>query len=171
MATKKGVKKEDELIVQEKVIIPKTKQPRDLNELIRVTSICNSRLTYISKSQGGYRIDWDRFGEENWIEYKELINMRSSQRVFFEEPWIICDFEVLQDLKVDHYYKNIIDLDDIDSVFTKSVDDLIKTLKIVPNGIKELIVDRAMELIKEKKLDSLNIIEAIQTTLNVELMA
>lgn len=149
----------------------KIKKQRDMNELIRVINITNSRLTYISKSQNGYRIDWDQFGEENWIEYKELLNMRGSQRKFFEEPWIMCDFDVLEDLKVDKYYKNIIDLDNLDTVFNKSAKELEKTLKIVPNGIKKLIVDRAIELIKNKALDRISVIETIEKTLNIELMA
>ena len=129
----------------------------------------NTPLVYESKNQIGYRVDWDGFLQENWIEYKELINMRNSQRAFFEQPWVICDWEVLVDLKVDHYYKNIIDLEDLDSIFKKSSEELEKTLKIVPMGIKKLIVDRAFELRREKKLDSLNTIETIEKTLNIDL--
>ena len=80
-----------------------------------------------------------------------------------------CDWEVLVDLKVDKYYKNIIDLEKLDDVFEKSPEELEKTLKIVPSGIKKLILDRAFELRREKKIDSLNIIETIEKTLNVDL--
>ena len=55
--------------------------------------------------------------------------MRNSQRSFFKEPWVICDWDVLVDLKVDSYYKNIIDLENLDKVFQKSPQDLEKTLK------------------------------------------
>lgn len=145
------------------------KKQRDMNELINVVCITNSSLVYESKNQIGYRVDWDGYLQENWIEYKELINMRGSQRAFFEQPWIICDWDVLVDLKVDHYYKNIIDLENLDDVFKKTINELIETLQIVPNGIKNLIVDRAYELRREKKLDSLNVIEAIEKTLNIDL--
>lgn len=145
------------------------RKARDMDELISVVCITNSPLVYESKNQLGYRVDWSGYLQENWIEYKELINMRGSQRAFFEEPWIICDWDVLVDLKVDHYYKNIIDLENLDAIFEKSVEEIENTLKIAPKGIQSLIVDRAFELRREKKLDSLNVIETIEKTLNIDL--
>lgn len=155
--------------ITQSVVAPEIRKQRDMNEMISVVCITNTPLVYESKNQIGYRVDWDGFLQENWMEYKELINMRSSQKAFFEQPWVICDWDVLVDLKVDHYYKNIINLENLDEVFTKSPKELEKTLKIVPIGIKKLIIDRAFELRREKKLDSLSIIEAIEKTLNVDL--
>jgi hypothetical protein len=149
----------------------KKARKRDMDELIRVVCITNTPLVYVSKNQVGYRVDWGGFLEENWIEYRELINMRNSQRAFFEQPWIICDWEVLEDLKVDQYYKNIIDLENLDKVFHKSPEELEKTLKIVPEGIRKLIMDRAFEMVRNKELDSLSTIKVIEKTLNVDLEA
>ncbi len=157
----------DKLI--ESTVESEKKKQRDMNELVSVICITNNPLVYESKNQAGYRIDWDGYLQENWIEYKELINMRGSQRAFFEKPWIICDWDVLVDLKVDHYYKNIIDLENLDDVFKKSTEELEQTLKIVPKGIKDLIVDRAFELRRKKELDSLSVIETIEKTLNIDL--
>lgn len=142
---------------------------RDMNELIRVVCITNAPLVYESRSQLGYRVYWDGYLSEAWMEYKELINMRNTYRAFFERPWIICDWDVLEDLRVEQYYKNIIDLENLDDVFKKTPKELEKTLKEVPDGIKALIVDRAFELRREKKLDSLSVIETIEKTLNVDL--
>lgn len=142
---------------------------RDMNELIRVVCITNAPLVYESRSQLGYRVYWDGYLSEAWMEYKELINMRNTYRAFFERPWIICDWDVLEDLRVEQYYKNIIDLENLDDVFKKTPKELEKTLKEIPDGIKALIVDRAFELRREKKLDSLSVIETIEKTLNVDL--
>ena len=142
---------------------------RDMNELIKVVCITNAPLVYESKSQLGYRVYWDGYLSEAWMEYKELINMRNTYRAFFERPWIICDWDVLEDLRVEQYYKNIIDLENLDDVFKKTPKELEKTLKEIPDGIKALIVDRAFELRREKKLDSLSVIETIEKTLNVDL--
>jgi len=165
---KEAVKQVVDKVVEQPIMQNVVKQ-RDLNELIPVINITNYKLTYVSRTSTGYQIDWDGYKDENYIEYKELINMRNSQRLFFEEPWIMCPWDVLVDLKVDKYYKNIIDLDDLDSLFTKNSDDLKKILQIIPNGIKKLIIDRAFELRRDKKLDSLNVIETIEKTLNVDL--
>lgn len=155
--------------ITQSVAKPVIRKQRDMNEMISVVCITNTTLVYESKNQIGHRVDWDGFLQDNWIEYKELINMRNSQRAFFEQPWVICDWDVLVDLKVDHYYKNIIDLEDLDSVFQKTSEELEKTLKIVPTGIRKLIVDRAFELRRDKELDSLSTIETIEKTLNIDL--
>lgn len=168
---KKTTKKTTEEVIEKitKPTIKATRPQRDVNELVQVICITNTPLTYESKSQIGYRVEWDGFLQENWMEYKELINMRNSQRAFFEEPWIICDWDVLVDLKVDQYYKNIIDLEHLEGLFEKSPEELEKTLKVVPNGIKTLIVDKAFELRREKRLDSISIIETIEKTLKIDL--
>lgn len=145
------------------------RQQRDMNEMVSVICITNSPLIYESKSQLGYRVDWDGYLSENWMEYKELVNMRSSQRTFFEEPWIICEWDVLEDLKVTQYYKNLIDLEKLDEIFTKPAKEIEEILKIVPKGIKHLIVDKAFEMRRNKELDSISVIEAIEKTLNIDL--
>ena len=156
-------------VVEKMTKMSNVRHQRDMNELIRVVCITNAPLVYESRSQLGYRVYWDGYLSEAWMEYKELINMRSTYRAFFERPWIICDWDVLEDLRVDQYYKNIIDLENLDDVFKKTPKELEKTLKEVPDGIKALIVDRAFELRREKKLDSLSVIETIEKTLNVDL--
>lgn len=168
---KQEVEKAKETVnkITQSVVVPEVRKQRDMNEMVSVVCITNTPLIYESKNQIGYRVDWDGFLQENWMEYKELINMRNSQRAFFEQPWVICDWDVLVDLKVDHYYKNIIDLENLDELFTKSIEELENVLKIVPVGIKKLIIDRAFELRREKKLDSLSVIEAIEKTLNIDL--
>jgi hypothetical protein len=156
-------------VVEKMTKTSNVRHQRDMNELIRVVCITNAPLVYESRSQLGYRVYWDGYLSEAWMEYKELINMRSTYRAFFERPWIICDWDVLEDLRVEQYYKNIIDLENLDDVFKKTPKELEKTLKEVPDGIKALIVDRAFELRREKKLDSLSVIETIEKTLNVDL--
>ena len=156
-------------VVEKMTKTSNVRHQRDMNELIRVVCITNAPLVYESRSQLGYRVYWDGYLSEAWMEYKELINMRNTYRAFFERPWIICDWDVLEDLRVEQYYKNIIDLENLDDVFKKTPKELEKTLKEIPDGIKALIVDRAFELRREKKLDSLSVIETIEKTLNVDL--
>lgn len=167
---RKPKSKTKEKKVVEKITKTSNVRPqRDMNELIKVVCITNAPLVYESRSQLGYRVYWDGYLSEAWMEYKELINMRNTYRAFFERPWIICDWDVLEDLRVEQYYKNIIDLENLDDVFKKTPKELEKTLKEIPDGIKALIVDRAFELRREKKLDSLSVIETIEKTLNVDL--
>ena len=75
--------------ITKNVTKPATREKRDMNEMVSVICITNTPLIYTSKNQIGYRVDWGGFLEENWMEYRELINMRNSQRAFFEEPWVL----------------------------------------------------------------------------------
>ena len=159
----------DNLVKSTSQSSPQVRKTRDMDELIKVVSIVNSPLVYVSKNQSGYRVDWDGNLQENWMEYRELVNMRNSQRNFFVRPWIICEWDVLKDLRVDQYYKNIIDLENLDSIFDKSPEELEETLKVVPEGVKHLIIDRAFELKREGKLDSISITRAIEQTYKVDL--
>lgn len=167
-ATKPKAKEKIDKLTQT-MVKPEVRKQRDMNEMVNVICITNTPLVYVSKNQMGYRVDWEGYLAENWMEYKELVNMRNSQRSFFTEPWIICDWDVLEDLKVEQYYKNIIDLKNLDDIFKKEPEELEEILNIVPRGIKTLIVDRAFELRKDKKLDSISVVETIEKTLNVDL--
>lgn len=145
------------------------KKERDMNEMVSVISITNSPLVYVSKSQQGYRVDWGGFLEENWMEYKELLNMRGAQRAFFEQPWIICEWDVLEDLRVTQHYENMIDLAGLDELFKRKPQDLEDALTSVPKGIRDLIIDRAFELMREGKLDSINTVNTIERVYNIDL--
>ena len=80
--TKTNKAKENVDKVAKSVSATKKARKRDMDELISVVCITNTPLVYVSKNQVGYRVDWGGFLEENWIEYRELINMRNSQRAF-----------------------------------------------------------------------------------------
>lgn len=171
---KESEKKSEEKDIIDNLVKNTTKitnsESRDMNEMISVISIVDSKLIYNSKAQQGYRIEWGEFLEENWIEYKELIAMRNTQKTFFERPWVICEMDVLEDLRVSQYYKNLIDIENLDSVFEKSPDELESILTKVPKGIQELIISRACTLIENKELDSLNLIETIKRVCKIDFM-
>lgn len=154
----------DVVVKKDKVI----KKKRELNEVIEVKSISQAPLYYVTTE--GFDVVWPNHGDVNYLEYKELINMSGKYKRYFTEPWIIMEQDVLEDLRVTQHYKKMIDYENIDSVFKKSPEELKKTLQAVSDGTKRLIADRATALIKERKLDSLNLIEVLQQELKVELI-
>lgn len=130
---------------------------RDMDELIQVISIRPNPLIYVSKNQVGYEIEWSEYGAENWIEYRELINMKNGQLSFFKKNWILCDHEVLCDLKVDKFYSNMIDLDNIEGLFSKPLVELKSAISASTDGVKQLVFDKALEMYKEERLDSIKV--------------
>lgn len=144
------------------------RKTRDLNELIPVKCIVNGGLNYISSM--GFLVRWDSYGDYNYLEYKELIHMMNKYKRFFKEPWVIMEQDVIEDLHAQHYYKNMIDFDDIDSIFEKSSTEIKEIIDKVPKGIKRLIADRATALKRSGELDSIKIIDVIEKTLKIELV-
>lgn len=148
----------------------KKSEVRDMHELIPCRSIVMGQLIYKSPKTMGYTVIWNNFGDVEYLELGELIAMKNVYPRFFSEPWImIDDVDAIKYLNLEKYYKNIIDADNIDSIFDLSLEKFVDTLQKVPRGIKNVIVQRAVELIKEKKLDSIAKMEAIEKAFNVDL--
>jgi len=146
----------------------KIKEQRNLNELIEVKCIVHGGLYYVTSE--GFEVVWPNYGDINYLEYKELMHMAGKAKRFFIEPWIIMEQDILEDLRVAHHYKKMIDYENIDAIFKKSTEELKKVLPSLPDGTKRLIADRATSMIKEGKLDSLKTIEVLQTELKVDLI-
>jgi DNA primase large subunit len=146
----------------------KVKRQRDLNEMIDVKCIVQGGLNFVTST--GLSVVWDAYGDIYPLEYKELIYMINKYKRFFEEPWVIVDQDVLEDLKATHYYKDIIDYENIDSIFSKTPEEVKEVLSKVPEGTKRLIADRASQALRKGQLDSVKVIDVLQKELNIELM-
>ncbi|MCK9319418.1 hypothetical protein [Methanoculleus sp.] len=149
---------------QKKVI----KKQRDLNEMIDVKCIVHGGLNFVTSN--GLEVVWAEYGDIYPLEYKELIYMLNKYKRFFEEPWVIMEQDVLEDLHATHFYKNLINYDDIDSVFTKTPEQVKNILSKAPEGTKRLIADRASDAMRKGTLDSLKVVEILQKELNIELI-
>jgi len=144
---------------------------RDMDELISVINLTSDKLIYVSKSQLGYVVEWDEHLSENFMEYRELINMRNSQVSFFKNTWILCEQDVLKDLKIDRHYKDLFELDDMDVLLKKPHEELGVILEKVALSTKRLIADYAFKLKKEGDvlLDSSSLVKLIEEKLDIDL--
>lgn len=154
---------------QQVFVVKEEVKKRDLTDLVCVTSLKNNPLIYVSKTQPGYEVTWENYGVEQWMEFRELVAMRGSQSSFFKKNWIICDIEILKELKVDSHYKEMIDLDDIDSLFDKSASEFETIVKASSDGVRQLIFDRAAGKYVENSLDSLAIVKVLKEKFNFDL--
>lgn len=159
--------------VIEEVSIPSKKvievKKTDPNESIRVVSLVTGRLTYESKRSLGYQVEWDGYLSENYMEFSELVNMRNSQRAFFEKMWILLDEDILDELRVRHHYKDLIDLKDIPTFLSKPQSELGACLDSLNDGARRLIVDYAYQAIINGSLDSTSTIKLLEQKLDVDL--
>ncbi len=148
----------------------KTKQVRDLNEMVLVRSAANTKIVYVSKKTMGYRVDWNKMGDTHYVALGELFSMKSNSPRYFRDGWLIIeDPEVIEYLGLVDEFKNIIDINNFDGIFDLSPKKLKEKLTNIPKGMREQIGKRATELIKEEKLDSINKINVIKDVLNFDL--
>lgn len=127
-------------------------------------------LIYISRRTAGYMIEWEEFGEVQDIEYGELVAMRGSQPRFFRDNWILIeDADVLKALGVAQHYRNALTTENFDDVFSWDAAKIRSDVAKMSDGMKDSIRMRAKELIKEDKIDSRNVIKALNEVLNCDL--
>jgi len=159
-----------ELPVEKVVETPKkaARKQRDPNELVDVKCIVQGGLNLITSQ--GLEVVWAEYGDVYPLEFKELIYIMNKYKRFFEEPWIIMEQDVIEDLKATHFYKNIINYEEIDSIFTKTPEQVTEILSKIPSGTKRLIADRASDALRRGTLDSIKVVEILQKELKIDLI-
>jgi len=147
-----------------------TKKKIPSNQMIECKNGTMGPLIYKSNRNIGYTVEWEEFGEPQEMEYSELLNMRASQRRFFEQNWILIeDADVLRGLGVDRYYKNALTTENFDSVFKMSATEIREKVPQMSQGLQDAIRIRARQLIKEDKFDSRSAVRALSEVLGCDL--
>jgi hypothetical protein len=151
----------------------KLRQKREIDrfEPIPVMNVTNGQLVYHSKRTGAEWV-WSKYGDIEYIEFQELLTMRSSQRRFLDEPFIIIlDDDAVEHLGLRKMYESFskISVDKIDEVFKLRQEDFEDVIEKAPRGIKHLIISRAREKYADRSLDSVMKIRFINEKFNLDI--
>jgi hypothetical protein len=162
--------KEEVKVKEKQNTTVKMRKDIPLNTMVACRNACKNRLVYISRRQMGYEVTWENFGSTEWLELSELISLKNSYPRFFKDGWLIIeDPEIIEYLGIEKYYENIINIDDFESIFSVDPKELEEKLTELPSGFRDTVIEKARELIAEKKLDSMSRIEVIEKVFNVDL--
>lgn len=172
-STEKVIEKPVEEIAEKKAykVTPKYNDI-DIEQMITVRSGVNGKLIYIS-SRTGERFVWDEFGSEQELELRELKNAKNSSKKFFINNWFMFNEEdmwVVDYLGLGQYYKNAISIEDFDSIFDNTPDQIEAIISKLSNGQKKLASCRAKDLISSGYIDSNRVIAALENSLGVSLV-
>lgn len=139
-------------------------------DYVTVRNGFNGKLVYRSRNTNEVFI-WDGLGAEQEMELRELKHARNTARGYFINNWFMFDDPAIPEwLGVTMYYKNALELDDIDALFEMTPAEIEKTIKSLPAGQKETIANRAKELLRKgDKIDSLRVIHALERSLGTVL--
>lgn len=142
----------------------------DPSQYVVVRSGYQGRLTYKS-SRTGEKFRWPEFGSDQEMELRELRNAKSAHKKFFINNWFMFDEPwVIDYLGVGQYYKNAINIDHFDEIFTLSPDEIKSRVCALSPGQRKSVAYRARVLISEGEIDSNKVIAALEETLGVELV-
>lgn len=114
---------------------------------------------------------WEKFGDEQEMELRELKNAKSSNKKFFINNWFLFDDPAVIDyLGVGQYYKYALNTDEFNDLFSKSAEEIAAILPNLSAGQKKSVGCRAYQLIKEGSIDSMKTIKALEEGLGVRLI-
>jgi len=179
-ATKQAEAKQDEVIKEVPEVTetkdekPTSKQRKqklqiDRNELVPCRNATDGQLIYKSKKTSEI-VTWSDYGDVEFIEVGELLTMKASQPKFLTDVWLVIDDEeVVEYLNLQEVYKNLADIDDIESLFAKSPTELREITVKLPKGLKETVATKARKMIESGDLYDTRKINVLEQTLNIDL--
>lgn len=171
--SKKTVDKKEVAAEATKPIVEQKKSfdPKEIDShrIVTVHNGFQGTLVYVSKRTGETFI-WDSFGDVQDMEIGELRNARNSSKDFFINNWFMFDEDWVPGyLGVSQYYKDALPLDDFDSFFSKTPQELSNAIKKLSDGQKESLGFRARLLIEDGVIDSNKTIQVLEKELDMQL--
>ena len=160
----------------------KTVQKRDTRIPldVEVPCVCNVKggLIYTSTRNGGMNAEWSEFGELQYLDIRELLLMRNSQKRFFNDNWISLKDtddgeytadEIYKFLRVDDKYGDFYDADNIESFFDLNEEQMADKVSKMSRGMKDLVSVMALDKIENDEIDSVKKRRAIIKVLGLEI--
>lgn len=141
----------------------------DRNALIPCKSIVYGKLTYVSpRTQLIY--NWSDYGTEEFIEYGELITMRSASPKFLTKPWILIqDDEVVEYFRLQDIYEKLLLLDNINEFLLKPFSEIETLFESAPMGIKQTFTIKIGEMVHAKTINDIRVVNMIDKTMGTNL--
>ena len=147
---------------------------------VEVPCLCNVKggLIYTSTRAGGMNAEWSDFGELQYLDVRELLLMRNSQKRFFNDNWISLKDtddgeytaeEIYKFLRVDDKYGDFYDADNIESFFDLNEKQMIDKVSKMSRGMKDLVSVMALDKIENDEIDSVKKRRAVIKALGLEI--
>lgn len=164
MAARKSTAKQTSVETTETTVRPKKDGRIPLDT--EFPCVCNAKggLIYISKNALGRSAQWDEFGDVQYLDIRELLTMRNTQKRFFTDNWLsIKDTddgewtgeEAYEFLRVDEHYGTFYDADNIEKFFKLTPKQMEEQVKNMSRGMKDLLAVMAIDKIERGEIDSL----------------
>ena len=165
------VTKEEEVIKETTKVSPtmKTIKQYSPNNLIECRSVTGGELILIGdKSKLQYT--WSDYGDTAWVEYQDLQALQSRRSGFLTKPRFIIEDEIL----VEQWGSMLKPI--YDKINTQSIEDFFALplnkfkaqLKVMPEGLKDAVKTRAVQMIQSEELYDIRKVREIDEVLGTD---
>lgn len=151
---------------------PTFRVKKDLNPtmIVTVKNGFNGTLVYRSKRTGEVFV-WDSFGSEQEMELQDLKAAKNSYKAFFINNWFLFDDpEIVEWLGMEQYYKHALNTESFNELFVSTPEEIEETISKLSDGQKKSVAFRAKQLIRDGKIDSIKVINALEKSLSIDLI-
>ena len=168
--TEEVIEEESKVKEPKKVqVTPKTNKKYSPNDLIECRSVTGGELILIGdKSKLQYT--WADYGDTAWIEYQDLQALQSRRSGFLTKPRFIIEDEIL----VEQWGSMLKPI--YDKINTQSIEDFFALplnkfkaqLKVMPEGLKDAVKTRAVQMIQSEELYDIRKVREIDEVLGTD---
>lgn len=145
--------------------------PKMTDEVI-VRNMHHGKLNYTAPGSA-FGMTWDDYDSVQPMLISELVTMRNAYPSFFKRNWIMIDDphaeEILRFLRVNAFYDNFKDPDEILAIFEKEPDEMYEAVVVMTDSMKETVARIAYGKIKDGSLDSRKAITMLERATGYEL--
>ncbi len=184
MASKNTTKKAKSEIVEEPIVktdepvvktpAPAKKAPKKYapNDLIECRSVTGGELILVGqKSQLQYT--WADYNDTTWVEYQDLQALQSRRSKFLTKPrFVIEDEELVEQwgAMLKPIYSKVID-QNIEDFFALPLNKFKAQLNIMPDGLKDAIKTKAVQMIESEELYDIRKVREIDAAWGTDFVA
>lgn len=139
-----------------------------LDTYVPVVSNCVSPLIYVSKRQMGYKVEWENFGDIDYMQVQELIAMRGTDRKFFINNWIVINDdeytaeEVYNTIGVSKQYENVVTPETIKQLLCKGIPQIRAEMGKMSDGLRRTVYEYTLKLKEDGEFDSIKKFDVIK---------
>lgn len=153
----------------------------DDSTLIVVKSNVFGELIFVNPRTGD-KTKWSYCGDVQPLTMGDLRVMKGTQRAFYENQWIyivgvedpgyedVSPDDIYRTLMVSQYYKNVIDPDNYQEIFSWDADRIRSAVNMMSDGAKMNLAVAANTCIADGSLDSIRKIQVLEDCLGCELV-
>ena len=168
--TEEAIAEESKVKEPKKVqVTPKTNKKYSPNDLVECRSVTGGELILIGdKSKLQYT--WADYGDTAWVEYQDLQALQSRRSGFLTKPRFIIEDEIL----VEQWGSMLKPI--YDKINTQSIEDFFALplnkfkaqLKVMPEGLKDAVKTRAVQMIQSEELYDIRKVREIDEVLGTD---